>query len=196
MPRAAIITILLCTCVGCVSIPAESVDLSRRIGEMITTAKISHMNMVDRYFDESKAKVEDFAFHEYKDSYLRNVRKIKKRKDPNFAELSFDEYDRAMSRVQHKRDELVQVVNSNRHTILSSLEEHYDLMSHANASLTALLESGAKLRQSETAFLDKFGPRIGLSSNKLKELEDKLLEGTNKLRSLMDGTLESLKESE
>ena len=184
--------ILICALGGCASIPKESADLSRHVGDMIASTKVAHVAMVNRYFDRMKSEVEDFAFHEYKDAFLGNVRKVAKKKDSTFVELSFDQYDHAITRIQRKRDEWVHEVEKGHQTVLVSLEEHYGLMTQANASLTALLRSAANLNQTEAALIDRYGASGGLSSAKIKEWEDKVYDTTTKVRSLLDGAMEVL----
>ncbi len=184
--------LLLLTVSGCASIPKESADLSRHVGDMIASTQVAHVAMVNRYFDRMKTEVEDFAFRDYKNAFLANVRKVAKQKDPGFVELSFDQYDQALSRVQHKRDEWVREVDKGRQAVLLSLEEHYALMRQANASLTALLRSASNLNQTEAALLDRYGAGVGISNGKLKEWEDKVYDTTSKVRSLLDGALEAL----
>lgn len=184
--------ILVCALVGCASIPRESADLSRHVGDMIASTKVAHVAMVNRYFDRMKSEVDDFAFHEYKHAFLGNVRKVAKKKDPAFVELSFDQYDQVVTRIQQKRDDWIREVDKGRQTVLVSLEEHYGLMTQANASLTALLRSAANLNQTEAALIDRYGASAGLSSAKLKEWEDKVYDTTTKVRSLLDGAMEAL----
>ena len=83
---------------GCAtSIPPESVDLSQLVGDMVTSAKVSHVNLVNLHFDHLSNEVDRFALGEYKDAYLSNVRKLMKERNPDFVELSFSDYDSAMS---------------------------------------------------------------------------------------------------
>jgi hypothetical protein len=185
--------ILLWALVGCSSTPKESAELSRHVGDMIAATKVAHIAMVNRYFDRMKSEVEEFTFHAYKNALLANVRKIAKEKDPHFEELSFDQYDQVMTRIQQRRDEWVREVEKGRHTVLLSLEEHYGLLTQANASLTALLRSAANLNQTEAALLDRYGASTGLSSSKLKEWEDKVNDITTQMRSLLDGAMEAVK---
>lgn len=192
MYRLGAALLLLLTMSGCASIPKESAELSRHVGDMIASTQVAHVAMVNRYFDRMKTEVEDFAFRDYKNAFLANVRKVAKKKDPEFVELSFDQYDQALSRVQHKRDEWVREVDKGRQAVLLSLEEHYALMRQANASLTALLRSASNLNQTEAALFDRYGAGVGISSGKLKEWEDKVYDTTSKVRSLLDGALEAL----
>lgn len=170
----------------CASIPPESVELSRLVGEMVTSAKISHVNMVNQHFDHLTAEVDRFALTEYKESFLDNLREVAKKKKPDFVELSFSQYDRAMDRVFKKRSDWIAEVEQNRRQVLQALEEHYTVLLASNAEVTSLLRSAAKLSETRAALLERFGAKIGISGTKIKEVEDKLLEGTNSIRTIMN----------
>lgn len=176
----------------CASIPPESVELSSLVGEMITSAKVSHVNMVNRHFDKARSDVEEFAVGEYKERFLNNVRKLYKERNPSFVELSFSEYDRAIERVLKKRSEWLDEVETNRRAVLQALEEHYSVLQASNSQVTSLLRSAAELSETRAALLERFGEKVGISGTKMKEVENKLLEGTNSLRSLMDKALQQL----
>lgn len=193
MFKQAVVISLICFSVGCTTVPRESVELSRLVGEMITSAKVSHVNMVNRHFDYLRSEVEYFAFHDYKEAFLENMRKIKKEKDPNFTDFSINEYDRVINRIQRKRDEWLQEVENNRQSVLQALEEHYIVLTQANAYVTNLLRASAKTSEVQEALLERFGPGIGISGTKIKEVEDKVLESTNKIRSIMDSAIKMLK---
>lgn len=178
---------------GCATIPRESVELSSLVGEMISSAKVSHVNMVNRHFDYLRSEVEDFAFHDYKDAFLANVRKLSKEKDANFVDISIDQYDRVIVKIQGKRNEWLQEVEKNRQVVLQALEEHYVVLAQANANVTSMLRSAANISETRAALLERFGPSIGISGTKIKEVEDKMLEGTNRVRSIIENAIEILK---
>ncbi len=194
--KITLIAILIYGSFGCATVPKESVELSRLVGEMIGSAKVSHVNMVNRHFDHLRSEVEYFAFHDYKEAFLKNVRKVAKEKDPNFVDLSIDEYDQFLMRIQEKRNEWLQEVEKNRQVVLQSLEEHYAVLTQANATVTGFLRSAAEISETREALLQRFGPSIGISGTKIKEMEDKLLEGTDRIRSVMEGAMKVVKTEE
>ncbi|TAK63640.1 MAG: hypothetical protein EPO24_04010 [Bacteroidetes bacterium] len=190
-----VVSILLVVLLGsCATIPSESVELSQLVGEMINSAKVSHVNMVNLHFNAQSKDVDLFALHDYKEKFLSNIRDKKKERDPAFVELTFDEYDRAMERVLKKRTELLAEVEANRQRVLQALEEHYTVLLASNSEVTALLRSAAKLSETRSALLERFGQKIGISGTKIKEVEDKILEGTNNINSQMDSALKQLGE--
>lgn len=191
--RILFMVVLASVIYGCATVPKESVELSSLVGEMISSAKVSHVNMVNRHFDYLRSNVEYFAFHDYKEKFLANLQKLKKDKDPTFVSLSFDEYDRAITRIQEKRDKWLEEVEKNRQAVLYALEEHYAVLTQANTEVTSFLRSATNISETHAALLQRFGPSIGVSGTKIKEVEDKILEGTNKVRSVMESAIESIK---
>jgi hypothetical protein len=179
---------------GCATVPKESVELSTLVGEMIASAKVSHVNMVNRHFYYIRAEVEYFAFHDYKKAFLNNIRKVAKEKDPNFTELTLDQYDQVISRIQKKRDQWLNEVEKNRQSVLQALEEHYVVLSQSNAVLTSMLRSAVRITETRTALLERFGPKVGISGTKIKEVEDKVLETTNNIRTIMADALKALQQ--
>lgn len=176
----------------CATIPPESVELSKLVGEMVTSAKVSHVNMVNQHFDHLRSEVDQFALNEYKEAFLTNVRKLAKEHNPNFVELTFSEYDRVLARILKKRSEWLEEVEKNRRQVLQALEEHYSVLLASNAEVTSLLRSAVKLSETRAALLERFGSKVGISGSKIKEVEDKLLEGTNSIRSIMDAALKQI----
>ncbi len=191
--RKLLIVALVLITFGCATVPRESVELSSLVGEMISSAKVSHVNMVNRHFDYLRSDVEYLAFHDYKGALLENVRRGLKKNDPNFTELSLDQYDKVILKIQGKRNEWLQEVEKNRQTVLQALEEHYVALAQANANVTSMLRSAANISETRAALLERFGPSVGISGTKIKEVEDKVLEGTNRVRSIVESAMEVLK---
>lgn len=193
MTRLHLLLALLLMVSGCASVPKESVELSRLVGEMAAAAKVSHINMTNRYFQHLRSQIENFVLHEYKETFLANVRRLEQQKNPAFQELTFDQYDRVIMRVQQNGGEWIQEIENDRQTVLQALEEHYMILSQANASVTALLQSVTKLAQMESVLLERLGPSVGISGTKIKEFEDKLLASSNRIREIMESALAAVK---
>lgn len=185
--RLLLIALPLSVAAGCASIPAESVELSKLVGEMIASARTSHLTLAHRHFDQLTANVEAFALGEYKQKFLDNLRKLLRERDTSFKDLTFEQYDRAVSRVLRTRAEWVAEVQKSRLEVLRGLEEHYAALLAANAELTSLLKSAAELGDSRAAILERFG-----AASKIRALEDKLAEGTRKVESLFEEGLRKL----
>ncbi len=179
---------------GCASIPGEAVELSKLTGEMAQSAKLSHVRLANQYFDFRRKQIEQFAFGEYKRAFLRNVRALLKENDPNFTELTFDQYDSAMERIRKKVEEWVDEVESYRGDVLQALEEHYPVMLASNEELTSLVRSAANLSETRASLLQRWGPQVGISGQKIEELERKLARTSEKVSTIMSTALAELED--
>ena len=190
----AILFALLCLAGCSASIPSESVELSSLVGEMIISAKVSHVELVNRHFDNLRSQVDRFAMHEYKDKFMGNIRKLSKEKDPAFEELTFSQYERAMMRVMDRRSEWLESVENNRREVLQALEEHYTVLLAGNAEVTSLLRSAVKINETRDALLNRLGSKIGISGSKIKEVEDKMNDGVKTINTIMEEGLKLIGE--
>ena len=101
-----------------------------------------------------------------------------------------------MLRIQKKRNQWLGEVENNRLEVLQALEEHYVVLYQCNSEVTSLLRSAAKISETRAALLERFGPKVGISGTKIKEVEDKLFEGTNNIRAIMNSALESFRDGD
>lgn len=184
-----VISGLLLLTTSCASVPAESVELSKLVGEMIQSAKVSHVNMVNQHFSYRRQEVELFAYDEYKNAFLENLRGLLKQKDANFVELSLEQYDKAMSRVRKKADSWLLEVESTRAAVLQALEEHYAVLLSSQEEVTSLLRSAADVSETRASLLSRWGPKVGLSETKMREVEDKIAAGVSSLNDNMNSAV-------
>jgi len=166
---------------SCVSIPQESVELAQLTGEMIQSAKLSHVNMVNLHFDFRRKEVEQFAYGEWKTLFIKNVTS---KLEGAGQEMTIEKYDLSMDRVRKIATEWTSQVDADRAKVLQALEEHYTVLTASNEELTSLLRSAADLSQTRTALLDRWGAKVGISSQKIQEVENKLSQGTTRIRDL------------
>ena len=184
-----IFLILILSGFGCTSIPPESAKLSNMIGRMIVNAKTSHMILVNKHFDRLSDDANRFMVNEYKPAYLGNLRKIMKRDDPNFRELTTEQYDQAMDRLLAIRLKWISEVQKSRRELLDSLEEYYKVMLAANDEITHLLNTALGLEEARNRFLDNFDDE---ASVKARELETKLFESTTKVENMLKDQIGSI----
>jgi len=148
----AFILTLLIGIAGCATIPKESVKLSENLSGMIESAKASHVNLVNKYFEEKKNEVKRFVMEEYKPVFIKNVGERLKTQDREF---TFELYDRAMERILKKMDQWVGEVEEMRIEVLNELDEHYYLMSQTNEAITGLLRSASKVEESRKELIER-----------------------------------------
>ena len=190
--RTWLISMGLLSFSACISIPPESVELSTLVGELVQSAKLSHFNLVNLHFDFRRKEIESFAFNGYKGAFLDNVRKLLKEQDSSFEELSLAQYDRSMDRVRKKNNEWIEIVEQDRRKVLQALEEHYSVLLGSNAELTALLKSGADLSETRSSLLARWGPKFGITAEKIKEVEDRIADSVSKVREALDEAMKKL----
>lgn len=129
---------------GCATIPGESVKLSENLGGMISSSRASHINLVNRYFDDRIETIKDFALNEYKPAFMKNVQKRLKEQGE---ELTIERYDQATNRVLKKMNEWVKEAEDQHTVVLLEVSEHYDRMVRANESVTSLLRSASQIEE-------------------------------------------------
>ena len=182
----ALIVLALSVIAGCAVIPPETVELSTLLGQMIETTEISHIVLVNKHFDQWIENADRFMRTEYKPAYISNLRKILKRDDPNFQELTIEQYDKAVDRLMRIRNGWVSEIQKAREELLASIKEYYTNMIYANNEITNFLNSTSKLDKS---LIGIFGSRL---REKSKELESKLFNGTAKIENMLTDALKAI----
>ena len=181
--------LLLVSFTGCASVPAVSVELSVALGKMIVKARESHINLANKHFDRLVDDADKFMLIEYKPAFLDNLRKILKREDPNFQELTVEQYDKAMERLVKIRLGWVNDIQKARRELLVLLDDFYADMVKANVEITGFLSSAAKVNKSHSNLLDAFDDNL---SQKTRELEEKLLESAANIETMLANSLQSI----
>jgi len=147
-----LILMLLIGIAGCATIPKESVKLSENLSGMIESAKVSHVNLVNKYFAEKKSEIKRFVLEEYKPVFIKNVRERLKAQNKEF---TFELYDRAMERILKKMDQWVGEVEEMRIEVLNELYDHYYLMTQTNDAITSLLRSASKVVEARKKLIER-----------------------------------------
>lgn len=186
----SLIVLVLLALTSCAVIPPETVELSTLLGQMIATTETSHIVLVNKHFDQWIENADRFMKTEYKPAYISNLRKILKRDDPNFQELTIEQYDKAIDRLMRIRNGWISEIQKAREELLVSIKEYYTNMIYANNEITNFLNSTSKLDKSLT---DIFGNKL---REKSKELETKLFNGlfngTTKIENMLTDALKAV----
>ena len=123
-------------------------------------SRTSHVNLVNRYFNERAESVRQMALNEYKPAFIKSAQK--KLKEQN-QEFTFERYDQAITRILKKMGEWQAELEMQRAKVLGEVEEHYSQMQRANEALTTLVRSAAKAEESRKHLLgelEKKGSQI------------------------------------
>lgn len=166
------IVIFMVAMAGCTSIPAETVQLSQAVGGMIQKAKLAHLHTVENHFDQMAVLAERFAMNEYRTAFLENVRTIMKRENPDFRELTQEQYERAMNRVFAIKSGWLKDIWDNKNTIMAQIEQLYTQMAEAHGEVTNLLRSAAGLEKTRTQAISELKSAFDLASQKLQDKVD------------------------
>lgn len=159
---------------GCASIPPEAPELSAQLGARITAVEVAHRQLLSDYFLAKKKRVDEFVQAEWVPQFARELFQ-----DPRIAGTwdevvkSNDPTDRLkfvliaapaiQQQINAKRTELMQPLEELQATIESRLKAEYDNMRAINSTLTAFLQSAAKLEQNRKRYLDI----VGVSEEKI-----------------------------
>lgn len=183
--------------VSCVSIPKETITLSKTIGSDLQILHNSHRNMVQLYYNGIKLNVNTFIDDVYAPYLIHHVLETelnkynrgessmysiienagKKGEEDGTKEalkvmLEFQEA--ANKQINLKRDELVTPILQQEIEILATIDESYQNTIYANTILTAYLVSVGKTKESQSealsiASLDGLDTKV---ANRLIELSD------------------------
>lgn len=174
---------------GCASVPEESVKLSQNLASLIKISKSTHINLINKHFSVMATNIDRFAMNEYKQAFLDNVRRIMRRENPTFDELTLEQYDKAMMRVIKIRNEWIDQLKKAHTEMLLKTEQLYADMMEVNYSLTSLLVSVTGLESSQRNILDSI--ENGLSK-KARDLEADLFQYTSNLEKMMIDSLSKI----
>ena len=132
---------------GCSTIPAESIELSRDIGSGITESKRSYDALATAFFADKRQQVISWARGEYLETLLRNIATQPGAPQTFTPAQLRDILDVVLKEQQAKLSDL----DRTRALVQSKSDEHYALLSQANASVTGLLQSAVKVTESKSA---------------------------------------------
>lgn len=165
---------------GCVSIPKESVELSRAVSKDIEAYKSSHIGFVEMYFDKMEDDINDFvdqkispAFinamvnsdlrmaHENPQSLFATLARVQS--DPSQtntleAVATIAEFQAAINQeLESVRNELLAPVRQKRNEVVKYLTQSYDVTIDANSSVSAYLASAVKVKEKQDALFSYTG---------------------------------------
>ena len=191
------ITLSLLLMASCVSIPKETVTLSKTIGTDLQVLRDSHSNTIQLYYSEVKkdinAFIEDiyapFIIHHVLDFELNKYKKGElsiygiinsagtmggESETEEALNVMLEFQKAANQQINAKRKELLSPILHQEREILNTIDQFYQNTIKANATLTAYLISARKVKESQNESLSIIGLN-GLDTtvtNRLVELSD------------------------
>lgn len=170
---------------GCISIPKESIQLTEALATMLKSSKAAHISLINRHFDVLSLNVEKFAVTEYKETFLNNIRNIMKSRDPEFTELTFEQYDKAMVRIFETKNSWFNMINHAKLKLLMQIEQYYNDMAEINNAIHILLKSTTDSNESTNGVLNTIDKDL---SNKTKKIETDVFDTIIGLEKTIFGT--------
>lgn len=167
---------------GCASIPPESVALSRGIGDGMQNQHQAHVALVNLFFDEKKQALDQWIEGVYTPEFIKNFREALKAKGENPDVFTGSMASEIVKRIVKARDQREAELDKVRTAIIERLNSNYGTLVKANAELTALLESAAKVNESTDSLLaavkEGTGGKIDLEEIG-KKFDEQLLKAGN-----------------
>lgn len=206
--------------VSCVSIPQESVDLSRTIGLDMKQLHYSHLKLLDLYFSKTESDINELIDDVYSPMIINFVLKKELLKYQNNqpsiytsvkeaatigggekTELALKEmtdfYVAANRQIATKRIQLLTPIKNQHRIAKAQIDSSYQSIYYANSALTSFLISAKKVKNKQKESLSHLG--LGEIENDLEkkiidlsELISKVLVQAKDLDHKSDSALEEL----
>ncbi len=126
--------------IGCASIPKSTYQVSEIIGEKIKSNEEAYLNLVDKYFEEKRDKIDMWIVRVY---FPRLIDNIKKQMTTRPTE---NQYEDIVGVVIEKRDEMQLELEKTRVIVIETVRTNYSELIRANKDLTQLLKSSSDLK--------------------------------------------------
>lgn len=164
----AVLTAAVLTIGGCATVPRESVDLSYAVGEDIESIHQSYRELIRRYFEALRGQVTDKIDQVFIPAYVNGFvtsGKLIQHAQNQRADLVEAWARIAVRRIDHERRERLQPLHDAERELIASVDEAFDKVTRANATITAQLHSVVKTQQAQDDML---------GSVKLKNLRERI----------------------
>jgi len=183
---------------SCVSIPNETITLSKTLGKDLKELKKSHVNTINIYYNgiESKANrfidevyepfiiryVLEAEFENYENNdesiitYLENASQPDAGKEETDKAIQgmVDFQEKATKLISQKRKEVLQPIQEQKRQLLKTINQSYDNAISANATLTGYLESVKDVKDAQTEGLSILGVEREKIDETMLKASDKL----------------------
>lgn len=189
---------------GCVSVPKEAADLSQSVSKDLAAYRSSHLQFVGLYFDKIEDDINGFVDsriapglisamvrNDLRDSggdpaslfaTLARLQADPSEENAADAVVTIGEFQTAINaELESYRKKLLEPVRQKRSEVEKRLADSYDVTMAASSSVTAYLESAAKVREKQDALLSRVGA-AGLN----EEIASQLASLSSKIGTLSD----------
>lgn len=156
---------------ACVSIPPEASTLSAELGKRIGALESAHINMLRKWMDERKTRVDDFMSQQWIPTFSKELmeqpavqaglRKVQER--PELAAEFFSGLGtRIQTRLNEKRNEYLRPLEELERRIERHLRDEYALAKSINNAVTSFLVSAGEVAENRDRYLGMIGVKNDL----------------------------------
>lgn len=179
---------------SCASIPKHAPDLSAALGREISALEKSHLSLLHAYFNERRAKVDEFiettwlpqyATNFFSEPEIQNAWNEIVESDDKAERLDFilAAAPELQAVINEKRNELITPLDEIERALEYSLRDQYNYTRSINNSLTSFLSSAAKVQENQQRYLDMMkitDDKIGRAIDQTDEVVQDLLKKSKK----------------
>ena len=153
---------------GCAGIPRETVLLSEKVSVEIGQSRETHLDLVDQWAKQRRARIEDFLRFAWTPRFIRNFMK-----QVDFQKVVCNlpgEMDKALEmqeiveaiskRIEAKRRELRRSVGKEERQVRKAVRDHYAQLVDMNSAVEANIRSAAKRLKGEKYLRDMASKKI------------------------------------
>ena len=157
---------------GCATVPKEVVELSYIIGQDLNAIHSSYRELIQNHFEGLRTQTNDFLDNRWIPAYIEDFIQsgelvvMAQGADPKrVLEDVQDWADVAISEIADKKRELIDPIDNDEKEVLNSVNEAFIQLIHANATITAHLNSIREIKDAQDEALEAM---------KLKDLVEKI----------------------
>lgn len=180
---------------GCAQVPKESVELSNTVGRDISAIQVSHLALINLYFDDKEALINRWVDQIYAPSQITAVvgnaairaeleTAINNAAAGQNQDVLVKRFDSVITLIRNDvektRNELLSPVQSARNDTLTKVQAAYTQVQLGNTIVTGYLSSLIKVTDTQNELLAKTG---------FNDVRDQLSNGMVKLSDSLDKTL-------
>ncbi len=167
-PFTLILCIVLLACYSCVSVPRESVELSKNLGMSIQETQRTHVALLKSFFDEKRDKVDRYINEVWLPEFSNQFYSIPAVQDKwgeicnsgdaqEMRKFTIEVGTRIQKKIKDKRDEMIAPLDEAEKLLEEELLLHYNDLQVSNTILTNYLASAAKVKKTQTEILNALG---------------------------------------
>lgn len=153
---------------GCATIPGETPELSTELGNRISAIETSHLDLLHKYFDEKRQKVDEFIATEWISYFAEQVfatpaiesiwsEIVRTNNKPDRLQFLIRTGPKLQAKINTKRLELMKPLDDAERVLESTLRKEYQQTRAINNSITSFLISASKTDKNRARYLEMIG---------------------------------------